>query len=111
MPYTVEDTVMATPYVPPEQRIDRIFVLAKKTDYFWQWTSVIPTFWARAKELTGLGVISTAIPPDGTDIAAPEGVPSLGMVSRMQFAAEMASSRVLIGIGRPEMSPSVYHAL
>lgn len=60
---------------------------------------------------TGLDLVSVS--KDDTDgrLALPEGVTSLGGLSREAFLRELSQSKVLIGIGFPLVSPTPYEAL
>jgi hypothetical protein len=96
------------PHVSPLEKLDQLFVLAKQTTYFQDpWASIPSTFWAQAQNLTGLEVASVATGDD----ELPEGIVSSGHVSRAEFEVMVSKSKLMLGIGRPLISPSVYSAL
>jgi hypothetical protein len=68
----------------------------------------VPTaFWATVQNQTGMNVVSVA---EG-DEPLPAGIESHGQVAREEFEVMVSESKVMLGIGRPLISPSVYSAL
>jgi hypothetical protein len=57
--------------------------------------------------LTGLEVESVAT----GEVPLPDGVKSTGHVTREEFEVMVSKSKLMLGIGRPLISPSVYSAL
>lgn len=94
---------------------DNAFILAKRTDYFYNRNSVPPEYWPHLKPDTGLSALSVA-QDDHRDagevgLPIPEGVNTIGRVSKEMFEEVVGKSKVMLGIGRPLISPSVYSAL
>lgn len=109
---------MKTRYVDPQSREDRLFILAKSTEYFnAPFTGIPRTFWAGLEEETNLTAISTAMDDpnlvkEGSHIfGVPEGIESIGEVSKGEFEIQLARAKLMLGIGRPYISPSVYSSL
>lgn len=68
--------------------------------------------WSALVNQTGLSVLSTAT-DDNNKIPdeLPPGVQSVGRVTRLEYEDLVAASKVMLGIGHPGISPSVYTAL
>jgi hypothetical protein len=84
------------------------------TDYFYAETfteALDPRLWASFENTTGLKPIGTAVNLANRHFEAPEGLYNLGSLSRSNYDRKLAESKVLLGIGRPEISPSPYSAL
>lgn len=108
IPYSIEHTCAMAPHVTPLEKSDQLFVLAKQTTYFQDpWSSIPSSFWEQAHNLTGLEVASVATGDD----ELPKGIVSSGHVSRAEFEVMVSNSKLMLGIGRPLISPSVYSAL
>ena len=108
IPYSIEQTCASAPQVTPLEKADKLFVLAKQSAYFQDpWSSVPASFWAKVQNQTGLEVSSVA----SGEEPLPEGVHSSGLVSRTEFEVMVSKSKLMLGIGRPLISPSVYSAL
>lgn len=68
--------------------------------------------WSALVNETGLSILSTATDDDNkVPDNLPPGVQSVGRVSRLEYEDLVAGSKVMLGIGHPEISPSVYTAL
>ncbi|KAJ9117021.1 hypothetical protein QFC22_004679 [Naganishia vaughanmartiniae] len=109
---------MKTRYVDPESREDRLFILAKSTEYFNEpFTGIPRSFWPGLEGQTNLTAISTAMDDpnlikEGSHIfGVPEGIESIGEVSKGEFEIQLARAKLMLGIGRPYISPSVYSSL
>lgn len=115
LPYSIESTCEAVPFVPAHEKKNQAFILAKRTDYFWYRSSVPAEFWPKLEDETGLKALSVAVDdvrqPGEKDLPVPDGVTSIGRVSKAAFERVVGESRVMLGIGRPLISPSVYSAL
>jgi hypothetical protein len=118
IPYSIERECMKTRYVDSEGREDRLFILAKSTEYFNEpFTGIPRSFWAGLEEQTNLSAISTAMDDpnlvkEGSHIfGVPEGIESIGEVSKGEFEIQLARAKLMLGIGRPYISPSVYSSL
>lgn len=92
-----------------------MLILAKKTEYFWRYHEIAPDFWQNQTELTTLEAFSVAQDdprkPGEDSIFVPEGVRTVGHVSGAEFNSHLANSKVLVGIGRPAISPTIYFSL
>lgn len=109
---------MKTHYVAESAREDRLFILAKSTEYFNEpFTGIPRDFWVSLGDQTNLTAYSTAeddenlVREGGHVLGVPEGIESLGRVSKAEFEVQLARSKVMLGLGRPYISPSVYSAL
>ncbi|KAI5452662.1 hypothetical protein NCC49_000411 [Naganishia albida] len=118
IPYSMERDCMKTHYVAESAREDRIFILAKSTEYFNEpFTGIPRDFWVSLGDQTNLTAYSTAeddenlVREGGHVLGVPEGIESLGRVSKAEFEVQLARSKVMLGLGRPYISPSVYSAL
>ncbi|WWC63724.1 uncharacterized protein I303_106329 [Kwoniella dejecticola CBS 10117] len=124
IPYVVERAT-SPPYVPTVQRPNQIYILAKFLRYFypgshpaWEDTGIFQ----RAKEILqvefpGLEFVvgcrddRDELSQQQTPLELPVGVRNLGYMSRAEFEAQLANSRVMLGIGWPTLSPSPHVAL
>lgn len=101
---------MKVPFQPQDERDDHLFVLAKRTSYFSDRDSNVPRkFWPDLKAQTGLWALSVADSDDGKEV--PEGVKSIGRVKKEEFEELVGKSKLMLGIGWPPISPSIYSAL
>lgn len=115
--YSLEKSCLKTSYVPLEQRPRRVFVLAKFTKYFASHYRYIfrdnlgmkNTFFKDISERLGLSFVGALKKNDGFDV--PPGISQLPRMAQPAFQATIASSRLLLGIGSPPMSPSPWEAL
>ena len=117
MPYSIERECSAVPLTPPTQKLDRVFVLAKLAEYFYDKRKAPPeSVWVDFQQKTGLEPVSVATDrKDGTrgwlNYTVPQGVTPIAPLSRDQFEIEVGKSKVMLGIGRPYISPSIYTSL
>lgn len=120
IPYSMERDCMKTRFADEEMREDRLFILAKSTEYFNEpFTGIPRSFWSTLIEMTNLTAYSTA--EDDPNLmkdkevahvfGVPEGIESLGLVSKAEFEVQLARAKLMLGLGRPYISPSVYSAL
>lgn len=96
------------------QKEDQIFVLGKLTEFFYERQAPPVDSWPDISEQTGLNIVCAAADhrDDGSSHwDLPVGIESTGHLSKEEFAAAMGKSRVMLAIGRPEISPSPYEAL
>jgi hypothetical protein len=117
MPYSIERECSAVPLTPPAQKLNRAFVLAKLAEYFYDKRKAPPdSVWKNLQQVTGLEAVSVATDrQDGArgwlNYTVPPGVTLMTPLSRAQFEIEVGKSKVMLGIGRPYISPSVYTSL
>ncbi|WVF67338.1 hypothetical protein IAT40_002090 [Kwoniella sp. CBS 6097] len=124
LPYIVEKPP-PTSYIPTEQRPYQVYILAKFVRYFypgtqpaWEDTSVFAT--AKSileKEFPGFEfVVGCKDDRNGEQqekepMQVPEGIRNLGIMTKDEFERQLASSRAMLGIGWPTLSPSPHVAL
>lgn len=117
MPYSIERECSALPSTDFREKKDRVFVLAKLAEYFLDGNTAPPvSLWDDFSDITGLQPISVATDrEDGSKgwlgYKVPKGVTVVPKMSREEFELEVALSKVMLGIGRPFISPSVYTSL
>lgn len=118
IPYSMERDCMKTHYVAKDAREDRLFILAKSTEYFNEpFTGIPRDFWTTLSDRTNLTAYSTAeddeslVKEGGHTFGVPDGIESLGRITKAEFEVQMARAKVMLGLGRPYISPSVYSAL
>lgn len=109
---------MKTRFADEGTREDRLFILAKSTEYFNEpFTGIPREFWATVTQETNLTAYSTAeddpkLIEEGSHVlGVPEGIESLGLVSKAEFEVQLARAKLMLGLGRPYISPSVYSSL
>jgi hypothetical protein len=117
IPYSMERECMKTHFAT-EAREDRLFILAKSTEYFNEpFTGIPRDFWSTVTDETGLTAYSTAvddpklIEEGGHVLGVPKGIETLGLVSQGEFEIQLARAKLMLGLGRPYISPSVYSSL
>jgi hypothetical protein len=114
IPMSMEQACRATPVTPPAARRDAVLVLAKRNDYF-----SLPT-WRAASD--ALGAVKDAVAPtellttvrhllNTTEFPIPPALTELGPQRPEAYMELLSSVRVLLGIGKPEISPTPYEAL
>ncbi|KAI0036919.1 hypothetical protein K488DRAFT_75693 [Vararia minispora EC-137] len=118
--YNIENTCKSQNILPPHAREHRAYVMTKFLRFFKElhrraWP---PEFYADAVHTLGVRLVASikydeAL--DGSkldfDEVLPRGVERLQQLGPMEFAEELMKSKVLIGIGQPEHSPTPYVAL
>jgi len=87
--------------------------IERHTDYFDYPYAPSREDWPQIIEGTELDYVTTAVSWKGPDdpFVLPPGVRTTGIVSRQQYATMLSESKLLLGIGRPAISPSVYIGL
>lgn len=78
-------------------------------DYFYMNNAPPSTYWAALADQPDFEVLSVADVID--DKQLPDHVRSIGKQNRMAYEELVGKSKVLLGIGFPAISPSVYSAL
>ncbi|KAG8993905.1 hypothetical protein FRB94_013077 [Tulasnella sp. JGI-2019a] len=110
--YAISHHCTKTPVVAPENRTNHAFILAKESSYFHDDKDRLAfplDAYATITEQTGIQVVTTA--NESATQPIPAGVEKLGHLTREEFYHELSYSKVLIGIGRPFLSPSPFDAL
>ncbi|KAH7076325.1 hypothetical protein BKA62DRAFT_628481 [Auriculariales sp. MPI-PUGE-AT-0066] len=113
--YSIQRACYKNLYIPHENRKNRAIVLAKRLTYFYQPTYPF-NFVGAIKDDTGYAWKN--VPMDKRPTAnphVPAGIESLTTggenLKREQWYAELANTRIMIGIGMPYLSPSPWDAL
>ncbi|KAF7421022.1 hypothetical protein PC9H_011541 [Pleurotus ostreatus] len=107
--YSVERACKEIPIMPMDERPNQGFVYGKRLDYFfgkdfaWEGVSFVPPF--PIQLVAGFSNDSSVLSPP------PEGIDNMGVMPKHRFYEHLGMSRVLIGIGRPVLSPTPYDAL
>ncbi|KAJ7805299.1 hypothetical protein B0H14DRAFT_2881002 [Mycena olivaceomarginata] len=101
----------ALEYIPFAERSDQIVILAKKSEYLHSPQLFVDpaSFYTRLKNVTGDKIITNAILEEGYPI--PEGLSSVGLLPSAEYDKQLANSKALLGIGRPQISPTPYASL
>lgn len=76
--------------------------------FYYSWHSPI-SFWTALSDDPSFRLISTADVEEGKPL--PDGLSTIGGQTREQYEALVGSAKVMLGIGQPMISPSVYSAL
>ncbi|KAG8894752.1 hypothetical protein FRC01_012776, partial [Tulasnella sp. 417] len=117
--YSVERTCMKTPSVPHSERPRQAYILAKVLSYF-QDTSYILSdpsgnnatqltddFYAKlAEELDMTWIASFKLDAKPAGSKPPPGITKLERLDRPAFQRKLAESRLVLGIGKPALSPT-----
>lgn len=117
MPYSIERECSAVPLTPLVEKQDRAFILAKLAEYFYdERKAPSMSVWHNFQEETSLEPVSVGTDrEDGArgwlNFTLPDGVTRIGPFNREEFEVEVGKSKVMVGIGRPYISPSVYTSL
>ncbi|KAG8923032.1 hypothetical protein FRC01_013317 [Tulasnella sp. 417] len=124
--YSLEKTCLKTPFIPHNDRPHQAYVLAKSLNYFVSPTYILPDpqgvkenqlnddFYAnlaRTDNITWLGQYKLEGMPKELPPHPPPGISQVERMDRSAFQRLIAQSKVLVGIGRPFLSPSPYEAL
>ncbi|KAL0952646.1 hypothetical protein HGRIS_006890 [Hohenbuehelia grisea] len=107
--YSIERQCMKIPITPSQQRPMQGYVFAKQISYFYDRQFAWPgMLWEPPFELKLFAGMR-----NDTDYASeiPEGITNLGILPKRDFYEQLGKSRVLIGVGKPTLSPSPYDAL
>ncbi|RSH93084.1 hypothetical protein EHS25_007437 [Saitozyma podzolica] len=115
--FSIEPTCHRLPFVPHSRRANppQAYLLAKQVHYLddtpaFSWT--LPALVDLEREF-GISVLGGMVDDDEATSAAVKaaGLTNLGRLGKMEFYEELASSFVLVGVGRPRISPSPWDAL
>ncbi|KAJ7210869.1 hypothetical protein GGX14DRAFT_625078 [Mycena pura] len=109
LPWSIENVCKLSPYTPHEERKDTVLIFAKHTRIFRD-ARIKPDFWnSDVVKALPFKFITTARVVD--DIPVPEGLNSLGAMSPEDYDVLLGSVKAVVGIGSPNISPTVYSAL
>ncbi|KAJ9122974.1 hypothetical protein QFC24_004012 [Naganishia onofrii] len=122
IPLTLEKSCLQLDVVPHDQRKEEVTVLgklyvnlARDTEYFYPHRmGLVPQdVWPPFQNATSLAPIANARALKDTDVeqSTPPGLINRGPVPSNDYTRQVATSKVLLTIGRPEISPSPYLAL
>ncbi|ADV21512.1 hypothetical protein I305_03547 [Cryptococcus gattii E566] len=115
--YSIEPTCHRLPYLAPSHRSDppQAYLLAKQMHYLddtpaFSWT--LPALMELQDEF-GIQVVAGLKDDDPVTAKAVEdiGLKNLGRLGVMEFYEQLSKSFVLLGVGRPRISPSPWDAL
>lgn len=111
---TMEHYCKNSSLVPPEGRIDRIYILGKERSYLHP--PAIQMFdlgvWERVSRKTGVGFTIGTIQKDDLDaMSLPPGIEDIGSQTRDDFIGQISRHRALLGIGSPPQPSSPLEAL
>ncbi|KAJ6557273.1 hypothetical protein DFH09DRAFT_1280031 [Mycena vulgaris] len=120
--FSLEKTCRSTtPYVDPEERLNRAFIMAGLETYLFRKHNLWPPeYFEDAGKETGAQFVAGLDPVDGRLILYPEtegikSVPSnlveLGKLSEKGVLQEMSKSKLLVGLWDPRELPLVFEAL
>ena len=114
--YSIEPVCRRLPYIPQSQRSvpPQAYILSKRGNYLksgpeFAWD--LP-FLASMQKSLGISVVAGFSEEDETSaVFAEMGMKDMGKLGQLQFYEMLAMSFVLIGVGRPRISPSPWDAL
>ncbi|KIK63908.1 hypothetical protein GYMLUDRAFT_83329 [Collybiopsis luxurians FD-317 M1] len=98
--------------IAPSERKDQVIILAKRSWYFHRYNFVKFSWWPEIIEKTraaGIEIICLAEEEEGFPI--PEGLVTLDPLDRQSYNKLLSTSKALLGIGHPKISPSPYASL
>lgn len=116
--YSVEPSCMSRPFVAQQDREDRAYVLAKYLSFAIEIKEHLhtlpvawpPHFYEAVSNATGIKFTLGAWDHDyKSDL--PPGLTNHGVLPQQEFVDTLSRSRVLVGVGNPEASPTPYDAL
>lgn len=112
IPMSMEQACRATPMVPHSQRKD-VLVLGKLTRYFHHitFTPTIKHLDRVAEAIKPNKLIATIKKSDGDPLVIPNALTQLGPQDPASYRDLLSSAKVLLGVGKPEISPTPYEAL
>ncbi|KZP33614.1 glycosyltransferase family 18 protein [Athelia psychrophila] len=112
--YSVEPSCMSQAFIPHDDRNDHIYIMTKDARNIAdgynpaQWPS---HFYEAATKATGINFILGASGSNAAESPIPAGVTNHGLLDQKQFIQAVSESLVLVGVGKPETSPTPYEAL
>ncbi|KAJ7772875.1 hypothetical protein DFH07DRAFT_801772 [Mycena maculata] len=99
-------------YVPFAERPDQIVILAKKSKYLRANNGLLfdpSNFYTRLKNGTGYDILTNAHEDEGYPI--PDGLTSVGLLPQVEYDHQLANTKALLCIGKPQISPTPYASL
>lgn len=116
IPFTLERECTKVPIVDKEEEVNEVFVLAKLARYYYKPDKApLPSTWLDFEAESGL--TPTTMAPDviaegdQEAVFVPKGLTKIDRMSREGFLQRLGKSKVMLGIGSPRISPSVYDSL
>lgn len=121
--YSVNRTCSLQPFIPHDKRNNQVFILAKKLSYFfsdrYEWPNIDysqPPAMASVKNVTFVAAVRNDTDPSDRNRDSPKlpkGIVALNdqPLPADEFFLAVASSKLLLGLGFPRLSPSPYDAL
>lgn len=111
----MERNSLYSPAIPWEERNNTVVILTKRADIFydeWLGKRLLPRWQDIARTLAEQGFELLAMAGDDSgQHPIPESIRSMGRVGRTEYQAILGHAKVMLGIGRPEISPSPFVAL
>jgi hypothetical protein len=114
---SIEPTCKRLPWLDPEERAHpkHAYLLAKETRYLVDEPAFSWTIPGLAKIQRRLGIKFVAgmkiDRPAVADVYRESGLTNVGQLNKTEFYKQLAQSSVLVGVGRPRISPSPWDAL
>ncbi|KAF8334197.1 uncharacterized protein EI90DRAFT_3051445 [Cantharellus anzutake] len=118
--YSVEPNCLNHPFVPPQERGNRMYVMGKYLEYFsgGSDSAWAVEFYNDAAEINGISFVVGASPNPaikvknpGAGSVLPKSIVNYGLMPQKEFMDVLAHSRMLVGVGSPYTSPTPYDAL
>lgn len=107
--YSIENTCLNIPITVNDERPQQAYVLAKRTEYFYDKDYAWPDL---VYDTSPIDVqLVAGIAQNDSLNGLPKGITDLGHLNKIQFYHHLGRSRALVGIGLPFLSPSPYDAL
>lgn len=113
IPMSMEQACRALPVVPHSERKDHILVLGKVAQYFhhsW-FTHTTAQFDKLSEAIKPTKFIATCKDYQKDQYPIPQAIEDLGPQDPEVYRELLSSAKVLLGIGKPEISPTPYEAL
>ncbi|WVR05095.1 hypothetical protein IAU60_002107 [Kwoniella sp. DSM 27419] len=107
--YTMEDYCLDMPTTPHAERRNAALLLAKRSIYFDQPGMSPKAFWTNISRDHPYDLLVTARVEKGHPL--PDGLETMGFMKRPEYEALVGDVKVMVGMGKPAISPSVYVAL
>lgn len=113
--YSLEKSCRKPGLIPFDERSDKAFAFGKDIRYFnerdFAWSLDDFAYLSRELHLNLVGGYSVAPGTNISTIHVPPEIENLGFLAKDDFLKEIGSSKVLIGIGNPLISPTPHDAL